>query len=151
MITLNELLIKGGIRESFHNGTSKMADRPCYGYIKDDTGKLIINETEAKIVRWIFERYLAGNSLGKIADGLTEQGINSPTGNAKWNRQAIDKLLSNEKYAGFALLQKTFVEDVLKGAQVKNIGQREQILISNHHKAIIEKDVWNMVQAMKKK
>ena len=55
---------------------------------------------EAKVVSWIFERYLAGDSLGKIAAGLERQGILSPTGKPKWNREAIDKLLSNEKYTG---------------------------------------------------
>ena len=55
MTTLNELMIKGGIREGFREGTSKLADRPCYGYTKSDDGNLIIYEPEAKIVRWIFE------------------------------------------------------------------------------------------------
>ena len=43
---------------------------------------------KAKVVRWIFERYLAGDSLGKIAAGLKQCGILSPTGRSKWNRQA---------------------------------------------------------------
>jgi hypothetical protein len=143
MITLNELLIKGGIREGFQNGTSKMADRPCYGYIKDDTGKLIINKPEAKTVCWIFERYLARDSLGKIADGLAEKGINSPSGNEKWNRQAIDKLLSNEKYAGFALLQKTFTED---GHQIRNEDQAGRYLYHCNNPAIISVEIYKAVQ-----
>lgn len=99
-MTLKELMTKGGIREGFRDGTSRMADRPCYGYIKANDGSLTIYESEAKIVRWIFERYLAGDSLGKIAGGLADQSIPSPTGKERWNRQAIDKLLYNEKYIG---------------------------------------------------
>ena len=65
-----------------------------------------INETEAKIVRWIFDRYLAGDSLGKITTGLEQQGIPSPMGKAKWNREGYHQFLSNEKYTGSVLLQK---------------------------------------------
>ena len=72
-----------------------MAKRRCYGYTINPDGKLEINPDEAKVVSWIFERHLAGDSLGKIAAGLERQGIPSPTGRPKWNREAIDKLLSN--------------------------------------------------------
>lgn len=52
----------------------------------------------------IFERYLASDSLGEIADGLEKHGIPSPTGKPRWYREAIGKLLSNEKYTGQVLL-----------------------------------------------
>lgn len=84
-----------------------MARRKCYGYEAGPDGELTLNPEEAKIVRWIFERYFTGGSLGKIAAGLEKQGILSPTGRPRWNRETIDKLLSNEKYTGRVLLQKT--------------------------------------------
>ncbi len=71
-----------------------MAKRKCYGYEVCSDGELAVNPNEARIVCWIFEQYLAGNSLGKIATGLEKQGIPSPTGRPKWSRKAIDKLLS---------------------------------------------------------
>ena len=103
--------ISGGIRKRFAEGNSKMVNRICYGYKQDDHGNLIINEQEAKTVQWMFELYISGYSLGKIANSLFENGISSPTGNPKWNREAIDKLLSNEKYTGNVLLQKTYVSN----------------------------------------
>ena len=99
--------IKASLRDSFRTGTSKLAQRRCYGYDVDANGKLAVNIDEAAVVRWIFDRYLSGDSLGKIVDGLKEQGIPSPTGKPAWNREAISKLLSNEKYTGRVLLQKT--------------------------------------------
>lgn len=84
-----------------------MAQRKCYGYDVGTDGALVVNPTEASVARWIFDRYLSGDSLGKIAAGLEEQGIPSPTGRPKWNREAINKLISNEKYRGRVLLQKT--------------------------------------------
>lgn len=146
MTTLKELTIKGGIREGFKEGTSKMAERPCYGYTKSEDGSLTIHEAEAEIVRWIFERYLADDSLGKIVDGLAAQGVLSPTGNAKWNRQAIDKLLSNEKYIGCALLQKTVTEG---GQQIRNSGQANRYLYQNNNPAIISLDTFKAAQEEK--
>ena len=117
--------IKAGLREGFQNGSSKMAKRRCYGYKIGSDGELAVNPDEAKVVCWIFEQYLAGNSLGKIAAGLEKQGIPSPTGRSKWNREAIDKLLSNEKYTGRVLLQKT----VSTGAvQIDNNGLMDRYL-----------------------
>jgi len=77
-----------------------MAARKCYWYDSSSDGKLMINLAEAAVVAWIFQWYLAGDNLGKIAVGLEKQNIASPTGKPKWNREAIDKLLSNEKYIG---------------------------------------------------
>lgn len=88
--------ITEGLRKSFQSGDSKMANRVCYGYTVQPDGELAINEAEAKIVRWIFSRYLAGDSFGKISAGLEKHGVLSPTGKAKWNRETISKLLSNE-------------------------------------------------------
>ena len=90
--------IRTGLRKGFQDGTSKMAQRKCYGYDVGTDGALVVNPTEASVVRWIFDRYLSGDSLGKIAAGLEKQGIPSPTGRPKWNREAINKLISNEKY-----------------------------------------------------
>ena len=134
-------LIRAGIREGFRNGASKYASRRCYGYEVTIDGSLVINPDEAKIVRWIFQRYLHGDSLGKIASGLEKQGILSPTGKSKWNREAIDKLLSNEKYIGCVLLQKT----------VSVGGFQNQYLYSSNHEAIISSEIFQAVQNEKKR
>lgn len=68
-----------------------------YGYVLDGE-KIIIQEEKADAVRNIFDYYLAGASLGKIVDILFAKDIPSPTGNSKWSRAAVDKLLANKKY-----------------------------------------------------
>jgi len=68
-----------------------------YGYVLDGE-RIVIHEERADTVRSIFEYYLAGASLGKIVDMLFAKGILSPTGNPKWTRAAVDKLLANKKY-----------------------------------------------------
>ena len=96
-----------------------MARRRCYGYQTAPDGTLVIDHQEAGVVLWIFQQHRAGESLGKIAAGLEKQGILSPTGTQRWNREAVEKLLSNEKYTGRVLLQKTVSTGVV---QIKNAG-----------------------------
>ena len=138
--------IKNGLRKGFQDGSSKMAKRKCYGYDINPDGELTVNPDEAKVVCWIFEQYLAGNSLGKIAAGMERQGVPSPTGKPRWNRETIDKLLSNEKYTGRVLLQKT----VSTGAvQIENNGLMERYLYTGSHEAIISDEMFMAVQQEK--
>ena len=138
--------IRAGLRKGFQDGTSKMAQRKCYGYDTDLNGKLVINPDEAAIVRWIFNQYLSGSSLGTIADGLEKKGILSPTGKSKWNREALNKLLSNEKYTGRVLLQKTVSTGT---AQIKNDGLMNRYLYTYSHEAIISDEMFQAVQRKK--
>jgi len=152
MITVNAFerseAIKAGLRKGFHDGSSKMARRRCYGYRVDVKGKLTIKQDEAQIVRWMFEQYLRGSSLEDIADRLEERGILSPTGKPKWNREAINKLLSNEKYTGRVLLQKTISTG---SSQIENDGLMERYLYTEAHEAIISDKLFKVVQEEKQK
>jgi len=139
-------VITEGLRKSFQSTDCKMANRRCYGYDISPNGDLTVNQTEAEVVQWIFRRYLAGDSFGKIAAGLENQTVLSPTGKAKWNREAISKLLSNEKYTGSVLLQKTMS---ICGTQLKNEGELDQVLITHHHEAIISTQDFETAQQMK--
>lgn len=138
--------IKSGLRKGFQDGSSKMAYRKCYGYDSSPDGKLTINPDEAQIVVWIFEQYHAGKSLGKLAAGLKKQDVLSPNGKPKWNREAIDKLLSNEKYTGRVLLQKTISTGV---SQIENDSLVDRYLYTDNHEAIISDELFVEVQREK--
>ena len=137
--------IKWGIKHGFESGTSGYADFVCFGYKRDDDGRLTIDEPDAKIVRKLFEMRASGKSLGAISDWLFEQGIPSPTGRSRWSRETISKLLKNEKYLGDVLLQKTYVKDLFSGKQVKNAGEKNQYLYQEHHPAIIGRELFEKV------
>lgn len=138
--------ITEGLRKSFQDMNCKMANRMCYGYTVAKNGELIINPEEAEIVRFIFASYNKGDSLGKIAKQLEEKQILSPTGKSKWNREAISKLLSNEKYVGNVMLQKTHN---FCGIQFENEGELAKVLMKNHHSAIISLDEFAKTQQLK--
>lgn len=139
-------LIKKRLRKGFEDGSSKMARRKCYGYTVNQNGELEVNPTEAEIVRFIFDSYTDGQSLGKIADELEQKKIPSPSGRLRWSREAINKLLSNEKYTGRVLLQKTVSIGLV---QVKNNGLEDQFLLVNHHESIISDEQFQLIQKMK--
>ena len=138
--------IRAGLRRGFQDGTSKMAQRRCYGYNTGPNGELAINPDEVTVVRWIFDCYLSGDSLGQIAAGLEDRGVPSPTGKPKWNRETINKLLSNEKYTGRVLLQKSIS---IGGSKIKNNGFTDRYLYSDSHEAIISDEIFRAVQQKK--
>lgn len=140
--------IRAGLQKSFQSGTSAKASTVCYGYKITQTGKLVIDSTEAAIVTFIFHQFMSGQSLGKISAALAHEGIASPSGRATWSRETISKLLSNEKYVGDVILGKTNVVD---GIQVKLHDASKQVLMRAHHPAIISYELFNSVQEEKRK
>lgn len=64
----------------------------------------------------------------------------------KRSREAIYKFLSNKKYVGNVLLQKTMSED---GYQVKNPRELSSVLIRNYHSDIISDGLFESIQHIK--
>ncbi|SHN87264.1 recombinase family protein [Desulfitobacterium chlororespirans] len=86
-----------------------------YGFVQKQDG-IFVEPQQAEVVKEIFQRYLNGDSLGGIADFLFRHGISSPTGQEKWTRPAISKLLSNAKYIGYIIsFEDYFAVQVDKG------------------------------------
>lgn len=77
---------------------------------------------------------------------MEKQDILSPTGRPKWNREAIDKLLSNEKYIGHVMLQKTISTGAV---QIENNGLLDRYLYIGTHEAIISDEMFQAVQQKK--
>ena len=96
--------IRMGLAMRAANGMSGLYKRKLYGYAKNSDGELVIDETQAKIVRDIFRWYLDGASVLGIIKKLYAAGILSPTGKEKWNKRTVETMLSNEKYTGTVTL-----------------------------------------------
>ena len=128
--------IKWGIKQRAAQGTSKLYNRKCYGYINDAEGKLVIDEKEAKNVHMIFNLYLQGRSVLGIAKELERLGIKSPTGKATWSKRTIDVMLSNEKYTGNVHLLDNGKHDAYYRAE-------------NNNPVIISKEAFQAVQIEK--
>ena len=75
-------------------------------------------------------------------------GIKTPRGKDKWSQTTVRSILTNEKYKGCALLQKTYTPDFLTKKQVPNHGEVPQYYVENNHDAIIEPEIFDRVQDM---
>lgn len=116
------------------------------GYRKGDDGKPEIVDEEAEIIRKIYKQYLLGDSMGGIAKELTGKGIKTPSGKDNWSSGTIKSILTNEKYKGDALLNKTYVVDCISKKVRKNNGERPMYYVENNHPAIVDKNIFNKVQ-----
>ena len=112
-----------GWRKRIADGKVTVAYSHFLGYEKSEDGTMQIVEDEAKIVRQIYGMFLDGQTLSGIAARLTRQGIPSPAGKEKWQSSTVKSILTNEKYKGDALLQKTFTVDFLQKKKKANEGE----------------------------
>ena len=135
-----------GIRKRFEQGKFSVNTRKFMGYDSDESGNLIVNEEQAKIVRMIYEKYLCGRNYYVIARELNEAGIPGWNGKVNWIASTIETMLHNEKYKGDALLQKTYTVDFLTKKREKNQGQIAQYYVENNHPAIVKPEIWEAVQ-----
>ena len=139
--------VKWGIRQAMKEGKVHINFNRLFGYYVKEDGSPGIDPDKAENVRYIYDRYLAGDSLREIKQKLESAGVLAPNGSERWDFTEIRRILTNEKYVGDALLQKTFKPDVLSGKIVKNTGQLPMYLVQNNHPAIIDRDKYNAVQA----
>lgn len=138
--------IKIGKRQSLKNGNVPFSYKSFLGYRKGADGKPEIDEEQAVIIRRIFSEYLAGKSLLDIAKGLTADEIPTARGKANWSSARVQSILTNEKYKGDALLQKTYIIDYISKKYKKNNGELPMYYVENNHPAIIERAVFDRVQ-----
>jgi len=135
-----------GKRRSFADGKVSLAYSSFLGYKQGEDDNLEIVEKEAEVVRRIYNEFLAGKTACDIATRLTQDGIPTPMRKKTWHASAIHSILRNEKYKGDAILQKTFVTDFLTKKVKKNEGEFPQYYIEQNHPAIIQPEVFEMVQ-----
>jgi len=138
--------VKFGQKRGMENG--KKFGRAGLGYKKDVNGNLIIDAEGARIVKYIFNRYLYdGKSLAIIGKELENQGILTSTNGKIWDATAVSRILKNEKYCGDLKQMKTFTPNYLEQKSKTNNGEVDFIILENNHPAIIDRDTFNKVQA----
>ena len=133
-----------------------------YGYRKDEKNKILIDENVADIVRQIFRLYKSGKSKKEIADYLNDLGIMTPlqyknentnyfnpnkNNTYKWNSTVINKILRDRIYVG-DLVQLKYTKVNYKVKKTVKVPEKEQIVILNHHTAIIDRSIFETVKEM---
>ena len=153
-----------GIRKRFADGKVSMPYKRFMGYRRGEKGIPEIVEAEAKIVRGIFRRFLEGATSTMIAKELNGAGIPCParksqlgedeTGTekdkrkiARWSPSTVESILTNEKYKGDAILQKTYCTDYIQKTFVENDGSEiPKYYAQNSHPAIVSSEEFDLTQ-----
>ena len=102
----------------------------------------------AEVVRYIFDRYVAGAGSTMIARELNEQGNLTIRGNP-WTSSSIMGIINNEKYKGDILLGKTFTVDPISKRRLENLGEEDRYYIHNHHEPIITEEQFERAQEIR--
>ena len=132
---------KWSVQKRFQNGTFIIA-YPPYGY-DNDNGTMVIVPEQAEIVKEIFAACLAGKGTHAIAKELNARGIKTKK-NGKWGAGAINAILTNEKYTGDVIFQKTYSDSNFN--RHINYGERDRFLCENHHEPIISHEEFEKVR-----
>lgn len=139
--------IRWSIQKNFQAGKPKIDLNRMLGYDKGENGEWVINPEQAEIVRYIFERYVCGQTANRIAKELNELGKTTVNGK-KWTASSVLIVLRNEKYVGDVEMQKTITKDFLTHRSTINKGEAPRYYVENHHVGIIDRSTWDKVQAM---
>lgn len=139
--------VRLGIQFRNQQGKVQINHNRFLGYTKDEEGNLVIVPEEAKIVIRIYAEYMDGRSFLQIKRSLEKDGILNGAHNKRWHESNIRQILTNEKYIGDALLQKTFTLNTLEKKRVANNGIVPKYYVEGSHDAIIDRDVFLRVQA----
>jgi len=132
---------KWAIKRRFQNGTYKIS-YPPYGYDNVD-GEMVVNKSQAKIVRHIFDEVLSGKGTYKIAKELNDRNVPTKKG-SRWTSTTIRGIVSNEKYTGDVVFQKTYTDELFN--RHNNHGEKDQYLIRDHHEPIISHEEFEAAQ-----
>ena len=135
--------VRWGVQKRMQDGTYLPSSLP-FGYTMIEKS-IQIDETQAEIVREIYTAYLAGKNVDEIAEKLNQTQADS----RRWYNTTIRYILSNERYIGDSLWQKTYATDTLPRKQIKNTGACLQYYIEGTHPAIIAKSTYEAVQLLR--
>ena len=137
--------VRWGLRKAYENGTIQIGPN-LYGFRREKDGPVLVDEEKAAVIRQIAQWFLDGDSLHTIADKLAQRHIPSPKGKDTWSTVTLRSLLTNEKYKGDALLQKTYRPSLFSDRAVQNDGDLPKYYVEGVLPRIIEPEVFDRVQ-----
>ena len=138
--------VKKGLKMKMQRG-ELVGFQGCLGYdYHKDTKSISVNEKEAEIVRYIFNRYIEGAGCTVIGNELENLGYKTKYGSSKWVQSTVIGIIKNEKYKGDLLLGKTFTVDPISKRRLENFGEEDKFYIRDHHEAIVSEEIFEEAQ-----
>ena len=139
--------VRWGKRQAMKEGKAIINYKHLYGYRKGADGRPEIIPEQAGVVRKIYDLFLSGTPIRGILEYLNANSIPNISGELQWAKNAVNSILTNEKYCGDVLLQKTYIDDCINKKVKKNTGQLPMYLVQNHHEGIISRETFDAAQA----
>ena len=135
-------------RKNFEEGKVTFMYKKLLGYKKGVDGEPEIVPEEAEVVIRIYNMFLEGKSTVQISEILQAEDLHFEGKKFTFSKAMIISILSNEKYVGDAILQKTYTLDPIEKKRVRNDGEViPMYYVQNSHEAIISREIFNKVQA----
>ena len=131
--------ITWSVRKKFEEGTPVFIYKRFLGYKKGADGEPEIVPSEAAIVERIFNLYLAGETVDNISKMMQAENYDIPGKTISFSKGMIMNMLSNERYCGDAILQKSVTVDCIEKKRKKNTGEAPMYYVQNNHPAIIDR------------
>ena len=125
--------ITWSVRKKFEDGTPVFMYKRFLGYRKGADGEPEIVPSEAVIVERIFNLYLAGETVDKISKMMQAENYDIPGKTISFSKGMIMNMLSNERYCGDAILQKSVTIDCIEKKRKKNTGEAPMYYVQNNH------------------
>ena len=139
--------IRWSIQKKFQSGVPHINLKRMLGYELGANKQWVIVPEQAEIIRYIFDRFVKGQTANKIAQELNQMEKFTVNGK-KWSASSILIVLRNEKYVGDIEMQKTITKDFLTHRSSINKGEAPRYYVKNHHVGIIDRVTWDKVQTM---
>ena len=127
-------------------GQYQVVDLLGYRHTKD--GELIIQEDEAKTVRYVFIALILGKNCNEISKDLSKMKRKTLTGKVEWNGSMVQQIITNERRWGDLEARKSIVLDYKKKKIVSNNGTRDWAYVPDHHEGIVTKEIAKAAQLM---
>ena len=134
---------KWRIRNKFKEGRASTCTMLGYRLVKGEVTRV---PEEAATVRRIFDLYLGGYGLTKIANILNAEGLRTMRG-YRWYPSTVSRILDNVKYCGDLPLQDYFSSDHINKVKCRNTGELPHYLVEDDHEAIVDKPRYQLASA----
>ncbi|WP_395815342.1 recombinase family protein [Clostridium sp. C45] len=113
-------------------------------------GTYVINEEQAETVRMIYDLYLQGNGLTKVAKEISRRGRKDGHGNVSWTSSKISRILRNATYMGYKCYLKSFSNNYLEQKRINNLDESSYLYVKGDFEPIISEEVWEKCNEIRK-
>jgi DNA invertase Pin-like site-specific DNA recombinase len=140
--------VSSGIHERMESGNISKRVRPILGYRKDSFDKIYIYEPEAIAIRTVFMLFVSNIKMHDV-DRFIRRDFASLNFSKTFRTRMYESIISNPRYKGDVVLQKTFKSNYVSGMIKRNKGERPIYIYEGYHSYIVPPQFFEYVQGFK--